>query len=100
MPENGNTGELAVDAGSDKIVDAGDTVGLFSSAGGVSNDEELVYMWTQISGPMVELNGADMASTSFTAPDIDDPQPLLFEVTVTDSSGGTATDTVLVSVVQ
>ena len=99
---NGSGGGLAVNAGSDQGgVEAGASVSLFSSAGGVADDEAVSFRWEQLTGPPVELNGEDTASVGFTAPDVDPTREfevLEFQVTVTDSDGNTATDTVVVTV--
>ena len=59
-----------------------------------SNNVALTYAWTQIGTPAVELTDADSATASFT-PDLTANTTLTFSLTVTDSAGVTATDTVM-----
>jgi len=47
---------------------------------------------------MVTLSGADSATPSFTAPEVSMDTPFTFELEVTDSGGLSATDTVVVTV--
>ena len=55
------------------------------------------HAWTQISGPPIILTGADTATPSFAAPCTMDGQPVTLQVTVTNSGGHSATDTVTVT---
>jgi len=55
------------------------------------------YSWTQINGQPVTFSGADTDTISFIAPVVDaEYEVLQFEVTITDSIGETASDTVTV----
>jgi len=57
------------------------------------------YSWAQTSGnPEVTLNGANSATVSFTAPDIDIDTALTFQLTVTDNDGATDSDSVVVTI--
>lgn len=82
-------------AGSDQRVNSGVGVSLdgsgSSAPGSISS-----YVWTQLTGSTVSLNGADTASPSFTAPST--PGVLQFQLSVTDNFGTSATDTVDVTV--
>lgn len=85
-------------AGLDFEVDEGATA-MLSAAG--SSDPEggaLTYSWTQIGTPTVVINNADTATSTFTAPSVAMDTPLTFELEVTDVTGLTATDTVVVTV--
>jgi PKD repeat protein len=44
----------------------------------------LTFRWRQASGPPVQLAAADTAKARFTAPDLDAPTPLAFELAATD----------------
>ncbi len=58
------------------------------------------YAWTQISGPTVRLRRADTATPVFRAPKVTNYPgvTLVFELTVTDNNGATATSEVTVTV--
>ena len=86
-------------AGADFSVDEGQDA-MLSAAG--SNDPDggaLGYDWQQTAGPAVILDGDDTAAPSFTAPQVNADTPLTFRLTVTDSAGATATDSVTVTVI-
>jgi hypothetical protein len=59
------------------------------------NNDPLSYSWVQLTGPAVELSGADTATPSFTTPDVVGEGLLNFELTVGDGQYF-ATDTVKV----
>lgn len=46
----------------------------------------LTYMWTQVAGPEVKLNGADTTKLSFDAPDTQDPVTLTFALRAHDGA--------------
>jgi hypothetical protein len=73
-------------------------------ASGSSTDpskEITTYAWTQLSGTTVTLDDDTLQTPSFTAPALAYADPsldLVFEVTVTDNTGLSATDNVMVTV--
>jgi len=72
----------------------GDTVSL--KATGVDEDEdELSFMWEQISGPTVTLSGAEDSTVSFIAPKFTTDQTLEFKVTVSDETEQVSKQTVV-----
>ncbi|MFC6873728.1 malectin domain-containing carbohydrate-binding protein [Halobellus marinus] len=85
------------DAGADQAVDEGQQVTLDASESNDSDGDSLSYSWTQTAGSSVDLSGADTATPTFTAPDVDADETLAFEVTVSDGTDS-ATDTVNVTV--
>ncbi len=86
-----------VTAGIDKIVNEGDSVSL-SAIASDGGENAVNYLWTQVSGPAVDIIGSTTASASFIAPLVDASIDLNFIITVTDIHGATANDTVLVTV--
>jgi uncharacterized protein YegL len=99
------------EAGPDQDVDAGTQVTLDARAsddpdadvcpnnelgGSLGGAAPLTYAWRQVSGPTVTLTDADLATPQFDTTGIDGA--LVFEVTVTDTRGGTDSDTVTVTV--
>ncbi len=87
-------------AGQDATTNEGDLTALDGSASSASTvDGQLAYAWRQLSGTSVALSNADSATPHFTAP-LTGPQgvTLVFELTVTDSTDQTNTDTVTITV--
>ena len=84
-------------AGNDVTVDEGAGVQLAGS--GVDPESQaLTYEWTQTAGPTVALTGANTATPSFTAPQVDADSPLTFRLTVRDPLAAAGTDDVVVTV--
>jgi hypothetical protein len=86
------------DAGTNLIVKKGARVSL-DATGSRDTDGILAYQWRQLSGPAVLLTGADTAK-----PEVDtatmalEEASLIFELTVTDTGGLKATDSVILNV--
>jgi hypothetical protein len=89
-------GTPMADAGDDETVNAGDVVALDGTGSTDPEDDALAYAWTQTSGTEVELVGATTATPSFTAPA--GPAVLVFTLTASDGRGGSANDTVTITV--
>ena len=71
--------EPTVDAGIDRTVVEGETVTLTAvngSAATLSN-----FLWEQIEGPLVVISGAETTQATFTAPNVNEPTELAFQVT-------------------
>ena len=93
--------DLHADAGGLYVVNGGDKVtlnGTLSTDG--SNNHTLSYLWKQVSGPAVTLNGFSTALPTFIAPIITNSNSSLlqFMLTVTDSSRLTDSDSAFVFV--
>ena len=83
-------------AGEDFECKVGDIVVLDGTGSMDPDGDDLEYNWRQITDTEVVMVGADTAQASFTAPNI--PVSPEFELTVTDPSGLSDTDTVCVTI--
>ncbi|SPD71778.1 hypothetical protein PITCH_A1020023 [uncultured Desulfobacterium sp.] len=89
------------DAGPDQKADENTTVTLngANSTDIDENDSIVSYAWLQVSGQAVTLSSPEKAQTTFTAPSVDpEGAALMFQLTVTDSKGLTASDSCIVNV--
>jgi len=99
----GSTRPMA-EAGDNQIVDEGATVTLSGSGTDSDDNETLTYAWeqlgTEVPGtPTVDLMNADTATATFIVPSqLSTAAELIFQLTVTDGSGLTATDEVMITV--
>ncbi|GGN94259.1 PKD domain-containing protein [Haloarcula pellucida] len=85
------------DAGADQTVTSGDTVTL-DGTNSTDPDGTLNYSWTETTSSGVTLSGADTATPTFTAPDVNSETTLTFDLTVTDDDGASDSDLVNVTV--
>ena len=84
-------------AGTDQSVNENSEVTLMGS--GTDPDGTIVsYSWTQTSGESVTLQNADSSSATFQAPEVITDEQLIFELTVTDDDGASATDSVQITI--
>ena len=83
-------------AGTDQVVNPGELVTLNGSASIDSGGSITGYAWTQLSGTTVTLTNANTATPTFTAPST--AGALSFQLTTTDNSTYTASDSVIVIV--
>jgi len=70
-----------VDAGPDRTVPEGALVRLL---GRVDGDDEVILLWEQMDGELVDLYATATLETSFVAPWTDDPRTLEFRLSATD----------------
>jgi uncharacterized repeat protein (TIGR01451 family) len=86
-----------VDSGADQSVHGGDSVALIGSAS--DSDGAIVgTLWEQTAGPNVSLSGESTDHATFIAPEVSSQTELRFRLTVLDNCGGSASDTVLLTV--
>ena len=86
-------------AGSDQTVDENTLVALSGSGSSDPDSDTLTYAWGQFGGTAVVLTGQFTATPSFTTPFVSPGgEDLTFKLTVDDTYGGTATDTMVVHV--
>lgn len=90
-----NTAPVA-DAGADQNATAGQTVTLDASDSSDADGDTLSFEWAQTGGSAVTINNSDEETATFTAPNA--AGALTFEVTVTDPSNASDTDSVTVTV--
>lgn len=86
-------------AGMDFSVDAGSAVMLSAAGSSDADCEALTYAWSQVAGPQATLSNPSTATPAFTAPTVSTAGSVLrFRLAVSDPSGASSTDDVLVSV--
>ncbi len=89
------------EAGENRMVMPGSQVQLDAAGSTDPDEQDLTYAWTQLEGePQLELTGADTATPTFTAPEIEEDQRFLFQLEVADSEEEKSTDTVEITVSQ
>ncbi len=94
-----STGIPTANAGPDKTVDEGQTVTLDGSASSDPDGTIVSYEWTQTGEPQVTLSDPASPTPSFTAPDMNSNEIYLtFQLTVTDDSSQTGTDTCVIHI--
>ena len=89
-----------VSAGADQSVAEMTAVNLNGSGSDPDTGDTLTFAWTQTAGQSVTINNANMANADIMAPDVaaGAPEVLTFQLSVSDGSGGNATDTIDVTV--
>ena len=95
---DGDSSPIAV-AGDDRFVAQGSEVELDAIDSSDPDGRIIAYSWRQVRGEAVDLVNANNANVIFDAPEVFRTQDLLFELTVTDDSGNTATDEIIVTVI-
>jgi len=87
-------------AGADQTVAELTVVNLNGSGSDPDAADTLTFAWLQTAGQSVTINNANMAQASFTAPDVAAgvPEDLIFRLAVSDGNGGSASDTVTITV--
>jgi len=85
-------------AGSDQSIDQNSIVTLSGAMSDDSDGNIVNYSWMQVSGATVTLSSNSIAEPTFTAPETLVPITLVFDLTVTDNEGKTASDLVSIRV--
>ena len=85
-------------AGDTQLRKSGEKVQLDGSASADSDGDTVSYEWTQVGGPTVSLSGADTATPSFTAPEVETDTELRFSLVVRDGSSASTASIVSVLV--
>ncbi len=94
-----NNQEPIADAGNNQTVASQSTVTLDGSGSADPNGDSLTYSWIQSDGPSVLLLNTDTAQAMFTAPQASSSTTILtFQITVTDPSGLSSTDSCTVTI--
>ena len=74
-----------LDAGIDQETSAGETVTLTATNASIAQLSS--YLWEQLAGPVVAINNAGTTQATFTAPTVDEPTELVFQVMAFSSLG-------------
>jgi len=62
------------------------------------NGDSMTYVWTQVSGPMVEFDDSTSLIPTFRAPNVSEPSEIVLRLTATDEHGMSSSDTVTFTV--
>jgi chitinase len=91
---------IIADAGSDQIVNEKVKVSLDGSKSNDPENQQLSFMWKQVSGETVVLSSPSSKTTSFTSPTVanGEVKVLVFELRVYDNNNRESTDTVTITV--
>jgi hypothetical protein len=87
---------LSVSAGADKTSNERDNVEVEGSLSGATSGATIT--WSQVSGPMVDLNNVSSLAIEFTAPNVRDSAAIVLRLSVSDGPGRTATDDVSITI--
>lgn len=87
------------DAGEDRLAVELKQATLDGSNSSDPNGELIAFFWLQIDGPAVALDDENSSVTWFTAPEVDKPTTLTFELIVWDADLTSSTDRVAIGVV-
>ena len=89
---------FTVEAGAPQIADIGTTVSLTGEVTLPENVTIVSYLWTQLSGSEVTLTSPTSSNTTFSSPNSDIPEELVFQLQVTGSNNVVISDSVRIAV--
>lgn len=98
IPVPGNHSPV-VEAGTDRVVVHSRPVTLAAVASDPDQDP-LTVVWSQVSGPAVQLTETGALTATFLAPSLTQTRSLVFQANASDGKGGFASDTVSVQVIR
>jgi len=93
---NQNTVPVA-NAGGDRTGDEGARLSLSGAASSDADGDPLSFSWRQTSGPAATFSSSQAMTTDLTLPQVSATTMLTIELTVTDSAGASATDTMSIT---
>ena len=96
--QNAANSAPSANAGFSQTVQEGTTVVLDGSSSSDPDGDPITFAWVQTIGPSVTLSNPDSAISSFVAPQVSASVTLNFQLTVTDSFGGTSSSLTAVTV--
>ncbi|MCH7510224.1 MAG: choice-of-anchor B family protein [Proteobacteria bacterium] len=96
--QNAANSAPSANAGFSQTVQEGTTVVLDGSSSSDPDGDPITFAWLQTIGPSVTLSNPDSAISSFVAPQVSASVTLNFQLTVTDSFGGTSSSLTAVTV--
>jgi len=95
IPESQNSPPTS-NAGPDQNVNENTQVQLSASASDAQGN--VTQVWAQVSGPSIQLSSQSILNPTFQSPQVDSDATIVLEITVTDSDGATAVDSVTIMV--
>ncbi len=96
--QNAANSAPSANAGFSQTVQEGTTVVLDGSSSSDPDGDPITFAWVQTIGPSVTLSNPDSAVSSFVAPQVSASVTLNFQLTVSDSFGGTSSSLTAVAV--
>lgn len=96
--QNAANSAPSANAGFSQTVPEGTTVVLDGSSSSDPDGDPITFAWVQTIGPSVALSNPDSAISSFVAPQVSASVTLNFQLTVTDSFGGTSSSLTAVTI--
>ena len=93
-----NEAPTAIASSSQSVYNESDTVSLSAASSSDSDGSITSYLWQQTDGPDVTLINPATATPTFAAPAVSQDTDLIFQLTVTDNNGASATTTITITI--